>query len=61
MKKFFLSSLVVLVGLVAFATLFFTVRQLIARAQVEREWQVAPALAPDLELTTRLEILPLSE
>lgn len=61
MKKFFLSSLVVLVGLVAFATLFFTVRQLIARAQVEREWQVAPALAPDLELTTRLEILPLYE
>ena len=61
MKKFFLSSLVVLVGLVAFATLFFTVRQLIARAQVEREWQVAPALAPALELTTRLEILPLYE
>ena len=61
MKKFFLSSLVVLVGLVAFATLFFTVRQLIARAQVEREWQVAPASAPALETTTRLEILPLYE
>jgi 7,8-dihydropterin-6-yl-methyl-4-(beta-D-ribofuranosyl)aminobenzene 5'-phosphate synthase len=61
MKKFFLSSLIVLVGLVTFAILFFTVRQVLARAQVEREGQVAPASAPALETTNRLEILPMYE
>ena len=61
MKKFLLYSLVVLVGLLAFATLFFTVRQVLARAQVEREGQIAPAYAPTLATTTRLEIIPLYE
>ena len=61
MKKFLLYSLVVLVGLMTFATLFFTVRQFIAKAQVAGEGQVAPASAPSLETTTRLEIIPLYE
>jgi len=61
MKKIFLYSLFVLVGLAVFAVLFFTVRQALAKAQVEREWQAAPTSIPDLETTTRLEIIPLYE
>jgi metal-dependent hydrolase (beta-lactamase superfamily II) len=41
--------------------LFFTVRQTIVRGQVEREWLKAGVSAPNLETTTRLEILPLYE
>src|SRR5688500_3548603 len=61
MKKIFLTSLFVLVGLTALSVLFLTIRQMIARAQVEREWRTTPASAPRLESTTRLEIIPLYE
>jgi 7,8-dihydropterin-6-yl-methyl-4-(beta-D-ribofuranosyl)aminobenzene 5'-phosphate synthase len=61
MKKFLLYSLFVLIGLAIFATLFFTIRQGIANAQIEREAQVLPTSVPNLEATTRLEILPLYE
>jgi 7,8-dihydropterin-6-yl-methyl-4-(beta-D-ribofuranosyl)aminobenzene 5'-phosphate synthase len=61
MKKILLYSLFTLAGLLVFATLFFTVRQVIANAQIKREGQILPALAPSLETTTRLEILPLYE
>ena len=61
MKKIFLTSLFVLVGLTALSVLFLTIRQMIARAQVEREWRTTPASAPRLEGTTRLEIIPLYE
>jgi 7,8-dihydropterin-6-yl-methyl-4-(beta-D-ribofuranosyl)aminobenzene 5'-phosphate synthase len=61
MKKIFLYSLFVLVGLVVLTTLFFSVRQAIANGQIERERQIVPASAPKLETTTRLEILPLYE
>jgi 7,8-dihydropterin-6-yl-methyl-4-(beta-D-ribofuranosyl)aminobenzene 5'-phosphate synthase len=61
MKKILLYLLAGLVALAALAFLFFAVRQMTARAGVEREWQVVPASAPPLESTTRLEILPLYE
>jgi 7,8-dihydropterin-6-yl-methyl-4-(beta-D-ribofuranosyl)aminobenzene 5'-phosphate synthase len=61
MKKILLYSLFVLVGLVVLTTLFFTVRQGIANSQIEREGQIVPASVPDLETTTRLEIIPLYE
>lgn len=61
MKKIFRTALFVLVGLVVLPVLFFTVRQMIVRAQVEREWRTVPASAPKLETTTRLEIIPLYE
>ena len=61
MKKIFLTSLFVLVGSIALSVLFLTIRQMIARAQVEREWRTTPVSAPKLEGTTRLEIIPLYE
>jgi 7,8-dihydropterin-6-yl-methyl-4-(beta-D-ribofuranosyl)aminobenzene 5'-phosphate synthase len=61
MKKFLLYSFFVLIGLAVFAILFFTIRQGIAKAQIEREAQVLPTTVPNLEATTRLEILPLYE
>jgi 7,8-dihydropterin-6-yl-methyl-4-(beta-D-ribofuranosyl)aminobenzene 5'-phosphate synthase len=61
MKKILLYSFFVLVGLFVLTTLFFTARQAIAKSQVEREWQTAPASAPNLETTSRLEIIPLYE
>jgi 7,8-dihydropterin-6-yl-methyl-4-(beta-D-ribofuranosyl)aminobenzene 5'-phosphate synthase len=61
MKKFLLYSLFTLVGLVVLATLFFTLRQGIARAQIKREEQVIPASLPGLGTTIRLEIIPLYE
>jgi len=61
MKKILLYSLFVLVGLVIFATLFFTVRQAIANTQIRGDGQVVPASIPNLETTTRLEIIPLYE
>jgi hypothetical protein len=61
MKKFLLYSLFTFVGLVALTTLFLTIRQGIANAQIKREGQVVPASVPNLEMTTRLEILPLYE
>jgi 7,8-dihydropterin-6-yl-methyl-4-(beta-D-ribofuranosyl)aminobenzene 5'-phosphate synthase len=61
MKKILLYSLFILVSLVVFATLFFTVRQGIANAQIEREGQIVPTAVPNLATTTRLEILPLYE
>jgi 7,8-dihydropterin-6-yl-methyl-4-(beta-D-ribofuranosyl)aminobenzene 5'-phosphate synthase len=61
MKKFLLYSFFTLIGLVVLATLFFTIRQGIAKAQIEREGQIVPTSVPTLETTTRLEILPLYE
>jgi 7,8-dihydropterin-6-yl-methyl-4-(beta-D-ribofuranosyl)aminobenzene 5'-phosphate synthase len=61
MKKILLYSFFMLVSLVVFTTLFFTVRQAIARAQIERQGEVVPASVPHLETTTRLEIVPLYE
>ena len=61
MKKIFLYSLISFASMAAFFLLIFTVRQMIARGQVEREWQTHPASVPSLETTTRLEIIPLYE
>jgi 7,8-dihydropterin-6-yl-methyl-4-(beta-D-ribofuranosyl)aminobenzene 5'-phosphate synthase len=61
MKKLLLYSLFTLVVLVVLTTLFFTIRQVITKTQVEREGQVTPATVPALEATNRLEILPLYE
>jgi 7,8-dihydropterin-6-yl-methyl-4-(beta-D-ribofuranosyl)aminobenzene 5'-phosphate synthase len=61
MKKIFLTSIFILAGMASLAVAFFTVRQMAARTQVEREWQTTPVSAPRLETTTHLEILPLYE
>ena len=61
MKNILLYSLFVLVGLVVLAGTFFTIRQAITNAQIEREGRVVPAFVPALESTTRLEIIPLYE
>jgi len=61
MKKILLYSLFVLVGCVVLSTLFFVIRQGRANAEIEREGQALPASVPDLETTTRLEIIPLYE
>jgi len=61
MKKILLYSVYVLVSLVVLSVLFFIVRQVSTNVQVEREWEVVPASIPNLETTTRLEIIPLYE
>ena len=61
MNKFLSYSLFALISLTAISILFFTMRQMIARVQVEREWQIVPASALHLETTTQLEIIPLYE
>jgi 7,8-dihydropterin-6-yl-methyl-4-(beta-D-ribofuranosyl)aminobenzene 5'-phosphate synthase len=61
MKKFLLYSLGGIVGLVGLVALFFTARQAIANNQIRHEGQVVPASVPNLEPTTRLEIIPLYE
>jgi hypothetical protein len=60
MKKILLYSLVVLIGLAAISVIFFTVRQALANAQIEHEWQVVPASIPNLKTTSRLEIMSLA-
>lgn len=61
MNKILLYSLFILAGLAVLMTLFFTVRQVIARAQIEREGQIVLTSVPNLETTTLLEIVPLYE
>src|SRR5689334_4206499 len=61
MKKILLYSVYVLVSLVVLSVLFFIVRQVSTNVQVEREWEAVPASIPNLETTTRLEIIPLYE
>jgi beta-lactamase superfamily II metal-dependent hydrolase len=61
MKKILMYSLAGIVGFVLLAVLFFAVRQGITNAQIEQEWQQAPASVPELGTTTRLEIIPLYE
>lgn len=61
MKKILLYSVLGLVGLVALSVLVFTVRQELANTQIEREWKAVPTTIPNLETTTRLEIIPLYE
>ena len=61
MKKFFLYFFGTFAGLIALTVLFFAGRQLLARMQVEREWQVIPTSIPNLETTSHLEILPIYE
>jgi 7,8-dihydropterin-6-yl-methyl-4-(beta-D-ribofuranosyl)aminobenzene 5'-phosphate synthase len=56
-----LYSLYGLLGMAALTTVFFTVRGAIVAAQVERQKQVLPDSVPNLETTSRLEILPLYE
>jgi 7,8-dihydropterin-6-yl-methyl-4-(beta-D-ribofuranosyl)aminobenzene 5'-phosphate synthase len=61
MKRFFLYATIGIGGLLAAAVLVFAGRLALARMQVEREWQTAPTEAPELQATTRLEIVPLYE
>jgi len=61
MKMVFRCSLWALAGLAVISLLFFTARQALANAEIERASQTLPASIPNLETTTRLEILPLYE
>ena len=59
MKKLFIYSLAVIVGFALLAALYFTVRQALANAEIEREWQSTAVSAPELKAMSLLEILPL--
>ncbi len=61
MKKFLVTSFLVLAGLAVLAVVFFTVRQISANAQIAREGQVVPTSVPDLATTAGVEIIPLYE
>ena len=61
MKKVFLYLFFIVVSISALVVVFFTGRQMIVSAQVQDEWQTAPASVPQLETTTQLQILPLYE
>lgn len=61
MKKIFTYSIL---ALAAFATISFiivSVRQRLAKQEIEAEWQTLPSVVPELAVTSRLEILPLYE
>lgn len=61
MKKILRYFLLGFVSLLLLASLFFAGRQALANAEIEREGRIVPASIPNLESTTRLEILPLYE
>ena len=61
MKRFLLYALLVPVVLLALAALFFVTRQAVTATLIEKEWKTDPGLAPVLETTSRLEIIPLYE
>lgn len=61
MKKLLLITVLVLVGLVTAAVLFFSARQSRANRAIEAERQMPLPAAPTLAPTSHLEILPLYE
>ncbi len=61
MKKTLSRILLTLAVLAAIPILFFVVRRALAAREIERESQNVPAQAPQLAVTSRLEILPLYE
>ena len=61
MKKTLTVAFITLAGLAIAAFLYFSIRQLLVNREIEAEWQIAPAEAPQLAVTSRLEIMPLYE
>jgi 7,8-dihydropterin-6-yl-methyl-4-(beta-D-ribofuranosyl)aminobenzene 5'-phosphate synthase len=61
MKKLILTSLLIIVTLSAIVFLFFTIRRMLANREIEREWENVPTIVPELQTTSRLEIIPLYE
>ena len=61
MNKIFRMTFFILAGLAAASVLVFIVRQSIANREIEREWEVVPTIIPELQSTTRLEIVPVYE
>jgi 7,8-dihydropterin-6-yl-methyl-4-(beta-D-ribofuranosyl)aminobenzene 5'-phosphate synthase len=61
MKKLFLITLLTLSSLFTTAFLFFFVRQTLANREIERERESVPTIVPELQTTSRLEIIPLYE
>jgi 7,8-dihydropterin-6-yl-methyl-4-(beta-D-ribofuranosyl)aminobenzene 5'-phosphate synthase len=57
--KLLLYALGIVVGLVVVAAAFVVIRQAVARGQIAREWQAAPAALAGLQPTTALEVLPI--
>ena len=61
MKKILLWILIVIAGLIVIPVAYFSIRQAIVNARIERDWRTAPAALPKLLTTSKLEILPLYE
>lgn len=61
MKKILLTTLLIFIGIVLATTLFFSVRQLLAKQEIKREWKDVPTIVPTLQATSQLEIIPLYE
>lgn len=61
MKRLFTFTLLTLLTLSVAAFLFFSVRQTLANRAIERDWEIVPAIVPELQATSRLEITPLYE
>lgn len=61
MKKIISITMISLVGLLFIAFSFFGIRQLLAKREIAAEWDNMPSPAPQLETTSRLEIIPLYE
>ena len=61
MKKLFLMIFFSLAGLAAIASISTSIRQTIAKREIEVEWLAEQTIVPPLAETSRLEILPLYE
>jgi 7,8-dihydropterin-6-yl-methyl-4-(beta-D-ribofuranosyl)aminobenzene 5'-phosphate synthase len=61
MKKMISVAFFTLASLSIFAFLFFTIRQMLVSREIELEWNTAPTVIPPLQMTSRLEIIPLYE
>lgn len=61
MKKLYTITLLTFAGFAIASFLFVFIRQAIAKSEIEAEWQTIPNFAPELKVTTQLEIIPLYE
>jgi len=61
MKKIIFVTLLTLAGLSVATLLFFIVRTMTVQREIDRSWNAMPENIPELESTSRLEIIPLYE
>ena len=61
MKKLISITIFIFAGLFLAAFLFFSIRQMLANREIEREWNNVPTIVPELQTTSQLEIIPLYE